>query len=575
MKWQQNKSLTNEQVIEVANKYNTSYLATRILLNRDKNEEFARVFFKDTHEAINTPELLHKGQEVANIISENIKNGNDIFIHADYDSDGINGGFLMEDVLTAIANYIGSTSYIKTFYPTREYGYGLSFFFAEKIIEHKKENPKKNVLVITVDNGVAQIDQIQMLLENDINVVVTDHHESKEKIPKCLICDPHNKHEEQDMYKDLCGTAVAFKVCELVQKNFGFHDMYKYIGNLAIATITDVMPLSSENMAFIKYGLEFLNSENCPIGIQAMKEFLGIKKINASHIAWEIGPRLNSCGRMGKTSLGAELLQATDYHKATDIVNEIELLNDERKEITKEATKKINKMNFDDSLVCIIELDVPEGIVGIVAGKAVEKFKKPCIVVTEKEGICSGSARSIPGVNLQTIFSNEAKKGNLINFGGHKEAAGLSYKKENEENLINSINETLSNLFEEMKIDQMNAEDEILRIDECIKIKDLNKYVFDEVNVLPYNNTDFKKPVFAMTDCKVIDFAETKTNPDNIWLTLQQDRQKVKLWCQNMSKIYKEIGCPSKIHIAGHLEKNFMECGREYILKVVDLMDAS
>ena len=576
MIWKQNRNISNEYIENLANELNTSSLLVRILLNRKNDEQFARIVLRDIHEAIIEPELLVNGQEVASVIARHIKNDSIILIHADYDADGINGGYLMNNALREIVQHVESKAEVEVYFPERVNGYGLSMYFAEKVLE-MKQNTDKDILVLTVDNGIAQVEQINYLIDNGIEVVVTDHHESKEIVPNCLICDPHNKHIVQDeTYSHLCGTAVAFKICELVQKAFGYHDMYKYVANVAIATITDVMPLTEENIAFIKYGLEILNSEYCPAGISAMKEFLGIDVLNSQHIAWEIGPRLNACGRMGNTKLGGALLSTTDYEDACDLVNQIEILNDTRKDLTKKAQEQMENMNFDNDAICLIELsDIPEGIVGVIAGRAVEKFGKPSIVVIEHDGLLKGSARSIEGVNILPLLKKEEDRGTVVKFGGHEEAAGVQIVASKKQEFISGMNNSFADLICTQSVDKdYTPTEEVLMIDECIEICHLNKETFELINDLPYDKAAFSKPTFALVDCKVKDYAPTKSNPDNLWLTVQQGRQTIKLWCQGMTETYKSIGCPNVIHLAGHIEKNFMS-GRPYILKVVDIADAS
>lgn len=576
MIWKQNREITSEYIEELAREFGVNELLVRILLNRKNDKEFARVALRDLYEAIIPAERLVNGQAVADVIARHIRNGSKIYIHADYDADGLNSGFIMYEVIKEVIEVTQSNAHVEVYFPERVNGYGLSLNFANNLIQTKGD---EDILVITVDNGIAQVEQVELLMNNGIEVVVTDHHMSKEDgVPNCLICDPHNAFVEQDdTFHHLCGAGVAFKVCELLQKNFGYHDMYRFVTNVAIATITDVMPLNAENMAFVRYGLDIINSEYCPVGIRAMKEFLGITVMNSANIAWEIGPRLNACGRMNNTKIGGDLLMETDYRMAVDLVNEIELINESRKEKTKKAEEQLSEMNFDNDYVCIVKLeDMPEGIVGIIAGRAAEKFGKPSIVVTESEnGLCKGSARSIPGLDLHYLFNIEASKGNIENFGGHSEAAGISFKEEKLEELKASLNESIKTLaLEEQHNLNVLDEEPVLMIDECIEIKHLNQNTFNLINELPYDKDTFTKPVFALVDCEVTDFAPTKAKPENLWLTVKQGRQTIKLWCQGMTEVYKSKGCPKVIHLAGYIEKNFMS-GRPYILKVIDIADAS
>lgn len=574
MIWRQNREVSNEYVSKLALEFDVSELLVRILLNRNNDKEFARIVLRDTYQAIIPAEKLVNGQAIADRITYHINNNSEIHIYADYDCDGLNSGFIMYSVILEIINFIKSRAVVFVHFPERTDGYGLSTQFAKNLIENKSNN--KKTLVITVDNGIAQLKQIEMLIANQIDVVITDHHKNKkEGIPDCLICDPHNEFVKQDdTFHHLCGTAIAFKICELLQKNFGYHDMYRFVVNVALATITDVMPLSHpENIAFVKDGLDIINSDMCPVSILAMKEFLGIEIMNSQHIAWEIGPRLNACGRMNNTKLGAKLLLETDIFNAIDLVNEIELINESRKEYTKKGKEQLNAMDFSNDNICIIQLDgIPKGIEGIIASNAVDKFKKPSIVATEHDGICKGSARSIEGLDLQVLFNIELEKGNILDFGGHSEAAGITFKQDKLENLKASLNTTIDSLTSLNK--DIEKENKILLIDECIKIEHLNSNAFNLINELPYDKGVFPRPIFALTYCEVQEFTPTLTNPENLWLILKQGNRSIKLWCEGMTKVYKSIGCPKVIHLAGYIEKNFMNT-RPYILRTIDIIDAS
>lgn len=581
MEWKLNEQISDKYVKELAKKLNTDELLVRIVLNRNNDESFADLVLNNIDKAIIAPEKLVNAKEVADRITEHIKNGSYIFIHGDYDVDGLDAGYIMYDIIRNIIDKTNSKARLDVYFPERKYGYGLSMHYIDVLFEIMRIDKLKpeEMLIITVDNGIAQIEQIDKLIKNNIEVVVTDHHPSSSKVPNCLICDPHNAFVEQDnTYKHLCGAGVAFKVGELLQKNFGFHDVYKYVANVAIATIADVMPLTTENISFIQYGMDIINNDNlCPAGIKRMKDFLGIDFMNPSNIAWEIGPRLNSCGRMGDTSLGAQLLMIEDYDEATDIVNQIELLNEKRKEITDIAKQEISKMDFSNDYVAIIKLeDIPEGVVGPLAGHAVTMFEKPSIVATEiEDGIMIGSARSIPGFDLRALFEYELAEGNIISYGGHSEAAGIGFYKDKLQDLRRSINNTINQLCVKRTSDSCDVpEPQILLIDKSIRINDLTRDTFDLINLLPYDNSMFNKPIFMLNNCEVTDFTPTKKKPENLWLTVKQGRLSLKLWCQGMTETYSLLNCPKKVNLIGYVEKNFMSSGRPYTFKVIDIVSA-
>lgn len=578
MEWKNNNVFDEDSLYNLTEDLCADNLIVRLFMNRFKSEDMARIYFKDTHEGIIPAELLTNAIEAAKRIVWHIKNDSFIQVYADYDCDGINSGVIFAGVINDI---ISRTSYRPIFnikYPNRTDGYGLNMEYAQSMVYLHRASPSRGILVMTVDNGIAQIEQIQHMVDNGIEVIVTDHHESKDEIPNCLIVDPHNHHEDQgDTFKHLCGAGVIFKVCELVQKElFGESDMIRYYPNLTIATIADMMPLNIENLSFIRYGLFVMNTQEeeylkyKSIGISQMCEFLGIKKLNPHDIAWKIGPRINACGRMGFTEVAVNLLEAEDSYIAEDIVNEIELINEDRKSITNNAMKQLEENAVNDKNIIIHELDnIPVGIVGIIAGRAIDMFNKPAIIVINTDGECHGSARSIPGLNLMPILQEEFEKGNILKFGGHAEAAGIRFEEHKIEDLKNNMHIKITEFMNNNDIVDV---DNSLYIDAEITIDHLTEPWFDAVYELPYNKTNLPRPVFALCDCEITDFKEVASNKDNIWLTARQGRRTIKLWCRGMTERYKSLGCPKNVHLAGYIEKNFMEGHRPFTFEVIDII---
>lgn len=571
MKWEITKNnYSQEEISNIAAEFNIDEFLVSIFTSRGMNKDDVRVFFNDTSEAILDPSLLTNAQEAAERIAYHIKNDSFINIYADYDSDGVNSGYIIESVIN---NIVKNTSYrpiVAVKYPEREDGYGLSMDYAKSMVYLHEASPKRGMLVLTVDNGVAQVEQINHMVDNGIEVIVTDHHQSKDEVPNCLIVDPHNEHDDQDsIYKHLCGAGVIFKVCELVQLIFGFHDMYKYVPNVAIATITDVMPMTLENMAFIKYGLEVMNSDdiNYNVGLKTLFEYMSNTSVDTISVAFELGPRINACGRMGNTELASKLLLEEDKDKAVDLVNEVDLLNEKRKALTKTYVNKAmkDKSVNDKVIVCAIE-DIPIGIVGIIAGKLNEKFAKPTIVLTShKKSNWHGSMRGLHGVNMLDYLKQEFEAGNIINYGGHEAAAGLTIEYDN----VDNFRESLNSRYDEVVV--LSEVEETIYIDFSIELADVNKDLFNRINIIPYSKTTFPQPVFIVEKCEVVKWNVTKNNPDNMMITLRQGRKLMSMWCEGIAKRYKSIGCPQFINIVGNISKNFIETGTPYIITVKDV----
>lgn len=583
MNWIKDDSIPTNYIKKIASLLNIKELIAKIILKRKNDENFLKNITISLDKAIIPPYKLYNADKIAKRISWYIEHNSIIFIHADYDSDGINSGKIMYSVIDEIITSKNYNSKVEVYFPERKNGYGLSLNFCNELISNKankKYKQYKNILVITVDNGIAQVNEIKLLKNNNIETLVVDHHESKDIIPDCIICDPHNHHVKQDdTFKHLCGAGVAFKVCELLQSIYNISTMINYLPYLAVATITDMMPLNDENIAFIKYGLNILNSDTCPENYKKMISSLkadgtiSSNKVTPTNIGWDIGPRINSCGRMGHTDIAGKFILSNDSNEIEMYVKEIEKLNKKRKDITnaiKEDIKKNN--NFSNKLFIIHVLeDCPEGIAGIICSYITQEYKKPCIVVNEHNGIYVGSARTIEGLDILKLLVEAYDNKLLLKCGGHKDAAGVSFDIKDLNKLDDFLNKKIKSLGNEVLYQNENSLNQNLHVDEIINFRDLNKDNYDSINEFPFNNTDFKKPIFAVVNCKVIKANVQKSNNKNIWLTLEQDGTTIEFWCRNLADIYINLGCPRDIDIVGHLIKNFMQGKREYTMEILDI----
>lgn len=602
MKWQTNQEITEEKINEVINKIDIDSVINRLckyakttkesIFTYVTMEDFNRilatliinrglendvdVLLNEIHNAITDPKGLANADEAAKIIAMYCSNPNaKIVIFADYDADGITAGYVLTSALRDVAKCT-----VNVRYPERHEGYGLSMDFCESLVEQETDDITGTVLgeilVITVDNGITQVEEINYLKENGIEVIVTDHHMSKEVVPNCLIVDPHNSHVKQDnTYKHLCGCGVAFKVAQLVHWQFGNGEKMKdYTPYLAISTLADVMPMHFENMALIQYGLDIINSDKCPIGLKELKSQLGLDLITPNDILWTIAPIINACGRLGDTDLGSKLFFVTDSDPVPDIIAKIIDMNEKRKTVTKKAMKDLKKMNFDNDKICVIQMaDYPAGIHGILAGRATDIFGKPSIVVgvPNKRGIVHGSARSAQGVNLQQVLNTQVALGNVINFGGHKEAAGVAFYIDDLQDLRNSFNEMIQ--YAEVETDVV-IEEPVLLIDEILTYEHINKVIYGLSNIIPFDNRTYRNPIFALTDVEVLSYDVSKNNSDNLKLEMKQGKKKFTIWAWGLAEKYKELGFPQYINLAGSinpLNKNRFTYN-SYSFNIIDIM---
>lgn len=628
MKWKTNETITEEKINQIVNNIDKDLLIARICfsLNITKEELFEQItenelnllvasilinrgietkseidkLFNNIADSILEPELLVNAKKASDIITEYCNDVSAyIYIYGDYDCDGVCSTYSFTSMLRKVVK-----GFLNYHLPNRSEGYGLSMDFCKKIVENhcNKDNVDK-VLMITVDNGITKHEEVKYLKEHGIEVIITDHHTSKkEELPNCLIVDPHNKEVEQDdTYAHLCGCGVAFKVGQLVLRNFGIYDMMEFVPYLAIATLTDVMPLTSENLAIIQYGLEIMNSDKCPLGIEALKKHKKIDVLTANDILWTIGPMINACGRMGDTELASKLFFLDNIATPSEIVINIDKINERRKTLTKNAQKNISQMNFDNHKVCIIPTtEYPSGIIGIIAGKVAEQFNKPAIIVSPtNNGLYHGSIRSANNINMFEMVKRLNEIGLVETYGGHAEACVCSFKLSN----LNAIQEYLDTtelILVKREID--SKEEGIINIDEIISFNHLNEVVYAIVNLFPCDNKKYQNPTFALTDIELVPYTKSdltkkkwnkelkkyefsisefdaefigkpyklsSNNPDNICFKTSEGE----IWAWGFADKYiNSLGCPNTINIAGEISKSFMN--GKYTLNVIDIMSA-
>ena len=489
--------------------------------------------------------------------------------------------------MTSALREVSTCQSVSVKFPDREEGYGLSLQWCKKIVEqHTDEETGKvldDVLVITVDNGITKVAEVEYLKQNNIEVIITDHHPSKDVVPNCIVVDPHNNTIKQDdTFKHLCGCGVAFKVAQLVQELNGVNNMYNYFPFLALSTISDVMPMHTENLAFLQYGLDIINSKNCPLGLAELKRQENIDIVTTTTIGWTIAPMLNACGRMGDIELASKLF-FTDNEPVQDIVSKIKSVNDRRKSITKRATNELLKTpNIEDDKVFIMNTTkYPGGVLGIIAGKATEIFNKPSIIVTPTDKAkqhLHGSARSANNIDLIPLMKVLKEEGLIIEYGGHAEAVGIQFSADKIDAIQNRLNELIVYvpLTEEQILETISTE-EVLEIDEILSLENLNVVMLALSNMLPTDGKQIKNPVFAVTDCEVKAF---KVYPSGYMeITLKQGNKVIDMSAMGYAETFSTQILPQLdgkdkklVHVAGTISKHFKT--KKYVLNIVDIVAA-
>ena len=484
----------------MSDKYKISQLLCKLMVNRDiTDENIINSYINPVYENLHSPKTMKDVVIAVDIIKRKIQENKKIRIIGDYDVDGIISVFIL---YTALKKCGANVDYE---IPDRiKDGYGIN----ENIVKVAYDEGVDTI--ITCDNGISAIDQIQYAKDLGLTVIVTDHHDvpfiEEDGVRTFLssqadaIINP-KQIECEYKFKSICGAGVAFKLMEALYEEIGMdkEECYKLIEFVAIATVCDVVDLIDENRIFVKNGLEMLNNSK-NIGINALKKACGLedKEITAYHLGFVIGPCLNASGRLDSAKKGLELLLMEDDEEAKNLAQEIVDLNDARKNMTKEGVDRaINiidstDINNDNILVVYIP-DIHESLAGIVAGRVKEKYNKPTIILTKSEEGVKGSARSIEEYNM--FEGLLACKELLDKFGGHPMAAGLSLQ----EDKVDELRIALNNKCELTDEDLTRK----IMIDSSLPLEYLNLHLIEELNVLEPFGKGNAKPVFGVRDAKI------------------------------------------------------------------------
>ena len=535
------------KVNELSNKYNISKDIISFLLGRNIPEDIIPLLVSKDELELMPYDTLTNVKEAASLINKYLTtNKANIYIYGDYDSDGVNATYIMYQALIELAEALEVNANIYYHLPNREEGYGLSMDWCKAI-------DKTNALVITVDNGITKKEEVEYLHSNGVEVLITDHHKPQPgQTPDCLIVDAHLNDIDNVNACGLCGAAVAFKVIAYLYDayNYDFTFIKKYVAHVGIATITDVMPFTKENVIFISNTLKYLNDypyENedyAPVSesMYYYAECNKRSKTTSKDIAFGFGPQINSCGRMGDIQVAMDFMLSTDEDELADMFKRMCDLNEARKTKTKETTACIEPPEVTD-LALIVRLNNVEGIAGSIASNLCEQYNMPVIVFSNDVNVLSGSARCPECYDIQWLLRNTDCE---IEFGGHASAAGLSIKAKDYDKFKDSFNKAVS------KAPVITSIDNTLYVDKIITSSDLNRYTLTQYdNVLFFN--EFTRPVYAIENVQIKGYHVSKNNPNNICFHIKTKTKEVKLWSWGFTETYKMLGEPSLVNMIGQL----------------------
>ncbi len=475
-------------------------LAKILVSRRIDTFEKARAYFRPSMEDLHNPFIIDQMDAAVARIIRAITDNDRIVIFGDYDVDGTDSTAMLWRFLKDIG------AYVDYFIPDRiKDGYGIS----SAGIDHIHEMGA--TLLIAVDCGITAVKQIEYAKSLGIDVVICDHHEPGSEIPDASAVLDTLKPSCKYPFKFLCGCGVAFKLIqaltltEPIRSKLG-EDAPKrlldYLQYVALATTADIVPLVDENRIMVKIGLELINSIPIP-GIRALIETSGLPsgKITSGQIVFVLAPRINAVGRLGDANRAVEMLADNSFNNAVQIARIMEDENHQRRKIDEETFTQAQEivehyLEADDDSAIVLHQDTwHPGVIGIVASRLVERYYRPTIMMTTVDGVAKGSARSVSGFNIHEALKRCEDK--LIQFGGHKYAAGLTV----ELNRLDEFRDAFKQVAAELLTEELLTPE--IHIDAEVRLSDITPKFIKILNQFAPFGPENMRPIFAMYGIEV------------------------------------------------------------------------
>ncbi len=493
----------NEQTISfLKDNFNLSEILSKLIAIRNIKTQDVKLFLNPKiKNLLPNPFILKDMDKTVDRTIMGIKNMEKIGIFGDYDVDGATSTAILANYFNEINNHV------EIHIPDRKTeGYGPSIQGFEKLIS------KGSKLIFTVDCGTLSFDTIEYSQNQNIDVLVLDHHQSELKLPKAFSIVNPNRHDDNSKLNYLCAAGVCFMFLVALNKklreinwfknnNLKEPNLINYLDLVSLGTVCDVVPLIGLNRAFVSQGLE-IHKKRLNLGLKTLGNICGIENnLNTYHLGYIIGPRINAGGRVGKCSHGANLLLSKNSKETFKIATELESYNNERKLIENSILKKIENtilIDLNDPVIVLSGHNWHGGIIGIIASRLKEKYNKPTVIISVENGIGRASARSVLGFDIGTIIINAVQNNILKKGGGHKMAGGFSI----DENKIHEFKDFIKNKFLKMK--KSLSKTNTLFFDSKISPSALNEEFFFEINSLSPFGSGNPEPRFVIENLELM-----------------------------------------------------------------------
>ncbi len=538
-------------------------LANRRITTQQRIDEFLNPdYTKDLHD----PFLFTEMKKAADRILKAVEDKEKIIVYGDYDADGVSSSAIMVSLIKALG------AKAKVYIPFRETeGYGLNLEAVKQIAKNKIN------LVITVDCGISNLQEIAELKKKGIDVIITDHHHEPSNLPDAYATINPHLEKEKYPFENLAGCGVAYKLVQgilIEHKNYKVNQLEKgwekwLLDLVAIGTIGDLMPLLGENRTLVKYGLIVLQKTK-RLGLKKLTKIIGsgLANLNEKAVGWQITPRLNAAGRLNHASAAYQLLITDDSKIAEKLANDLNQTNQERQKLTEkiilEAKQILGEVGDKKILIAVGE-GWQTGIVGLIAGRLTDEFHRPSLIISKYNGKIVGSGRSISAFNI--IQALEKCDEFLSRYGGHSQACGFTVK--DEANLAKFIDKITQ--LAEKQLDKKDLLPEIF-IDSKIKLEEIDWEFYNELEKFSPFGEGNPTPKFLAEDLTVAEIQ-----------TVGQDGKHLRIMANHKTPIIrkmigfcfgnwcKKIERGDKIDVVFEIDVNEWNGSRELQLKIIDL----
>lgn len=500
----------------IKNEYNLSDISAQVVLNRGLNshDEIESYLHPKMENLEDTYDFKDLDRGCTRLI-ESINRHEKILVYGDYDVDGTTS---VSQMLIFLEKVGADVDY---YIPHRENeGYGISDEFIEMCQIHKFD------LLITVDCGISEAEKIDKLNELGYETIIIDHHTVGDRVPNAYAVVNPKQDDCRSKNKDLCASGLTFKFLMHLNKYFKLEGIEDKLIELAcLGTVADIVTLLGDNRIITYYGLKALNNSKI-VGIRELvKACCGEETVNSKMIGFRIAPKINAAGRMKSASIAVDLMISKDDIQAKKLAAELISLNDLRKEteneILNQAIKQITDKSLDKQHVIIVHGENwHEGVLGIVSSIITNRYNKPSMVISEKNGIAKGSARSLEYLNIYDALYSQKEL--LIKFGGHKLAGGFSLYSEKLDKFSAGINQYVS--------DNVNTEEiiENIYIDSVIEVNDINRRLYENIKMFEPFGHGNEFPVFYIKNYEITNLKLVGADKNHVSFNLKGKKTFVK-----------------------------------------------